>query len=59
MDGGEIEKDDEIALASLKIKGRKEKDKPTVTFKTPDEPKDIKDTALFTKGKGGKGNSKG
>jgi hypothetical protein len=56
---GETEKDDEIAVASLKIKGKKDKDKPTVTFKIPDDPKDIKDTAHFTKGKGGKGYPKG
>jgi len=54
------EKDDEIAFASLKIKGKK--DKPPVTFSIPDDPKDVKDAALFAKfhkGKGGKGNPKG
>jgi hypothetical protein len=51
----ETEKDDEIALASLKLKGKKKEP----TAKTPDDPKDTKDAALIMKGKGGKGDAKG
>ena len=61
----ETENDDEIALVSaLKIKGNKKDKKETVAPEAT-TPADHKDTALFTKGKGGKrgkkdkGNSKG
>jgi hypothetical protein len=47
------EADDEIALASLKLKDKKQNDP------TPKTSNDPKDTALFTKGKGGKGYPKG
>ena len=56
---GETEMDDEIALSSLKIKGKKAKDKPIVPVKTTDDPQEIPDTTLFTQGKGGKGHPKG
>ncbi len=47
------EADDEIALASLELKEKKQKDS------TPKTSNDSNETALFTKGKGGKGHPKG
>ena len=47
---------DEIALVSLKLKDPKKDPKQDPTTKTPDA---SKETAMFTKGKGGKGSPKG